>query len=247
MPVAAEPSACWLLVGNSRWHWARLSADGLQVTHQDPERACLALAAERPVAWAAVGRLPPAAALDPGRRVSIEAVPLETMPTWLGVDRALAGWQAWRQRRRTVLVADAGTALSLTLVDRGGRFIGGRLLAGCGLQLRALEAGTAGLRAPVLLEGGGLTGLGEAWPRQTADAMAVGVVLGLAAAVAAALREALDQHGDCSLVLTGGDGELLRPWLVRQLEGSGAGIDLSADLALRALVELRPAASWSGP
>jgi type III pantothenate kinase len=247
MPAAADPAPCWLLVGNSRWHWARLTTTGLEVSHHEPERASVALAVQSPVAWAAVGRLPSAAGLDPDRRVCIDAVPLEATPAWLGVDRALAGWLAWRQRRRTVLVADAGTALSLTLVDRGGCFIGGRLLAGCGLQLRALEAGTAGLSAPVLPQCGGLADLSEAWPRQTADAMTVGVVHGLAAAVAAALQEALDQHEDCCLVLTGGDAELLRPWLVRQLEGSGAGIELSADLALRALVELRPAAGRSGP
>jgi type III pantothenate kinase len=62
------------------------------------------------------------------------------------VDRALAGWGAWRLGGGApVLVADAGTALSLTRVDGDGRFAGGRLLAGVGLQLRSLHRATAAL------------------------------------------------------------------------------------------------------
>ena len=44
------------------------------------------------------------------------------MPRW-----ALAGWQAWRRRGGAVLVADAGTGVSLSRVDRSGAFAGGRL------------------------------------------------------------------------------------------------------------------------
>jgi type III pantothenate kinase len=44
-----------------------------------------------------------------------------------------------------LLVVDAGTVLSLNRIDRSGRFIGGRLLAGLTLQWQAMAAGTAGL------------------------------------------------------------------------------------------------------
>jgi pantothenate kinase type III len=65
-------------------------------------------------------------------RLRVEDVPLAGAPSWLGIDRALAGWEAWRQTGGPVLVVDAGTVLSLTRVDGEGRFQGGRLMAGAG-------------------------------------------------------------------------------------------------------------------
>ena len=59
------------------------------------------------------------------QRVLTSDVPLAQLPPALGVDRALAAWAAWQQQRQPVLVADAGTALSLTLVDAAGCFQGG--------------------------------------------------------------------------------------------------------------------------
>jgi type III pantothenate kinase len=97
------------------------------------------------------------------------------------------GWQAWRiaGAASAVLVADAGTVLSLTRVDRRGRFVGGRLLAGAALQLRALSAGTANLPLPH----GQLILDPDPWPQATMAAMGVGVLRGLAAALNAAASE----------------------------------------------------------
>jgi hypothetical protein len=109
------------------------------------------------------------------------------LPPWLGVDRALVGWQAWRSAAAgsAVLVADAGTVLSLTCVDRCGRFVGGRLMAGAALQLRALNAGTANLPPPA----GQLVLDPDPWPQATVAAMQAGVLRGLAAALNAAAEE----------------------------------------------------------
>jgi type III pantothenate kinase len=224
--------ARWLLIGNSRWHWACLEQGVWQGWSELPPDCLTGLpsvsVAEAPLAWAAVGPVPLEAPLDPARRLALADVPLRSMPPWLGIDRALAAWQAHQLSGTAVLVADAGTALSLTRVSAGGTFAGGRLLAGAGLQMRALAAGTSAL-PPVA----GPTQLpAAAWPEATAEAMAAGVLRGLAAAVDQAWQEARGDDPHCRLWLTGGDGPVLAPLL---------GVTPEPLLALQALASLRPA------
>ena len=176
-------------------------------------------------AWAAVGPVPTGAGLDPGGRLGLEHIPLLQVPPWLGVDRALVGWRAWRLSGSPVLVADAGTALSLTLVDGGGAFQGGRIQAGRALQLRALASHTELLPLPLHSAGDDP----PPWPRQTAAAMERGVRAGLVAAVAEAWRELRQIEPRCRLWITGGDGA----WLAAAL-----GQPCHPNLALEALAEL---------
>ena len=221
----------WLLIGNSRWHWAEGELGCLR-TWSDPAGVG---EFEGLVAWAAVGPVPASAPLPLERRLHLKDVPLLEQPGWLGVDRALVGWRAWCLASGPVLVADGGTALSLTLVTSDGRFGGGRLLAGAALQLRALAAETAGLPAldpPLDLPP-------DLWPHSTSEAMAAGVLRGLAAALDAAGRDALSSCPGCSFWLTGGDGPLLKP-LLQQLLVSAMPLQLAPDLALEALAALRP-------
>jgi len=231
-----------LLVGNSRWHWAQRQPNGLRVWHETgppvgsgPEQW------HDLEAWACVGRLSAALALPQERRIGLAQVPLQQLPPWLGVDRALVGWRAWRCQAQAVLVAHAGTCLSLTCVDRQGRFLGGRLSAGLALQLRSLGLATAEL--PDLPEP--LTELSRAaalhsspsasdWPVETTDAMVQGCLRACAAAVAQAWRERCSDGGPWALWLTGGDATLLEPLLRQQCLASV----LAPDLALEALAEL---------
>ena len=262
---------CWLLIGNSRWHWAYQAATGIREYVDESPAAGLARlqawADRQLLGWAAVGPVPPQAGLDPSRRLSLQEVPLAGLPPWLGVDRALVGWQAWRSASAgsAVLVADAGTVLSLTCVDRRGRFVGGRLMAGAGLQLRALNAGTASLPPPP----GRLVLDPDPWPQTTVAAMQAGVLRGLAAALNAAAEEraftptdsdvrnsdkGADKGADkcvtkgadkCvdewSLWLTGGDGPLLAPLLKAPRRSWRLASNLALDaLASLTLVSLRP-------
>ena len=194
-----------LLVGNSRWHWAERSPSGLRCWDSPPPDPDEAWSAPPLRAWAAVGALPAALALPEAQRMRLEQVPLAEAPAWLGIDRALAGWWAWRQQQGAVLVADAGTSLSLTLVDEKGRFAGGRLSAGLALQLRSLHQRTAQLP----LTQPDAENL-PPWPRETAAAMEVGCLQAMVGAV----NQAMEQLEDgCTLWLTGGDAQLLAPWL----------------------------------
>ncbi len=254
----------WLLIGNSRWHWAEtLEGEAIGAApsvglvlrhwHQPPpvvgDRSPLATGPQVTglVAWAAAGAVDPAWNLPEPLRFGLEQIPLAELPPWLGIDRALAGWGAWWREQAldpgaSVLVADAGTALSLTRVDGDGHFRGGRLMAGFGLQLRALAAGTAALPA-VSLEALGPEPweLGsEPWPAATTAAMVSGVGRGLAAALLAACQELSGSGEPTALWLTGGDGPALLPWLA----SSPLPVRHDPTLVLEALVEL---SSGPGP
>lgn len=217
------------MIGNSRWHWAAPGPSGLVVWHGPPE----AQVPDGLLAWAAVGPMAGAAGLADAQRLRSEQVPLAGTPAWIGVDRALAAWEAAAARPgEALLVADAGTVLSLTRVDATGCFAGGRLLAGAGLQLRAMAAAAALLPDPVSTSD-------EAWPAATEAAMVSGVQRGLAAAVVAAAREAAATP--LHLWLTGGDGAALLPWIGPALRGTTVRLHHDPDLCLRAMARLRPA------
>ena len=223
----------WLLIGNSRWHWAALAPDqSLQLWHTSAA-AGLKQLQQAPEAWAAVGPVPKDLERWQPQRLLTSDVPLANLPPTLGVDRALAAWGAWQQCRQPVLVADAGTALSLTLVDAAGCFLGGRLMAGGRLQLQALHQGTADLPQLEPVEAAGLL-----WATQTSEAMASGVARGLAAAIALAFHDRPQPPWPWQLWLTGGDAPVLMPLLQAQ----GLQPHHDEDLALAALVALsRPA------
>jgi len=248
-----------LLIGNTHWHWGRRepASDpdelaGLRCWSTRPPQRLEPADRDLLVAWAAVGPLPPELALPLRHRCTLDAVPLLGMPDWLGIDRALAGWGAWqRQQARlapqerlggggqsdgpsgAVLVADAGTALSLTRVAGSGAFAGGRLLAGAGLQLAALAGATALLPQQRLPDPAMPLDL---WPSVTGAAMASGCLWGLAHAIAGACRQH-DPEPPPGLWLTGGDGPRLAP-LLQEL---GQPFELVPDLALEALDALSAA------
>ena len=206
---------------------------------------------EEILAWAAVGPVPEShgTVLPPGRRVQTTDVPLAGRPPWLGVDRALVAWEAWQRQQADgpapVLVADAGTVLSLTLVSEHGRFLGGRLLAGAGLQWRAMASGTVLLPALPSGMGAGADPL-DSWPQTTAAAMEIGVLQGLAAAVALAAGELRQGHSHgppghsqdwqgmaaLRVWLCGGDGPRLAPLL----RGAGVAVIEAPHLAMEALI-----------
>ena len=150
--------------------------------------------------------------------------------------------------RAAVLGANDGLVSNMSLVmgvagatsgDQGVLLAGlAGLLAGAGLQLRAMGEGTAALPGDRLAWGDGSRS-SEAWPRATAEAMAAGVLRGLAAAIEAAHGEACRLVPGCRLVLTGGDGPALLPLLHRPALASGP-IEHWPDLGLEALAQLRP-------
>ncbi len=130
-------------------------------------------------------------------------------PNRLGVDRWVAMIGARHRvlaqgRPRPVLVVMVGTAVTVDAVDAAGHFLGGLILPGFGLMLRALEMGTAGLKAP--------TGEAVDFPTNTSDALMSGGADALAGAVERMHRKLCRRTGEePALVMSGGAAVKLAP------------------------------------
>jgi type III pantothenate kinase len=132
-------------------------------------------------------------------------------PNRLGVDR----WAALIGARhrvlsqggpRPALVVMVGTCVTVDALDSSGRFLGGLILPGFGLMLRALEMGTAGLKAP--------TGEVVDFPTNTSDALMSGGADAIAGAVERMHRKLLARTGESpALIMTGGAAVKLGPIL----------------------------------
>jgi type III pantothenate kinase len=131
-------------------------------------------------------------------------------PTRLGADRwaALAGarWHVLdRGIERPALVVMVGTAVTVDSLDAQGRFLGGLILPGFGLMLRALEQGTAGLRVP--------TGEVVDFPTNTSDALMSGGAHALAGAIERIHRRLVARSGGVEplCLMTGGAAVKMAP------------------------------------
>ncbi len=216
-----------LAIGNSRLHWAWFRNNCLQQTFHTPHPNSSVL----PQDWAAWQRLCPflqqehlypelwMASVVPAQTqlwqhypdaVILERshIPLPgTYPT-LGLDRALAFWSAGMLYGWPVLVIDGGTALTLTGADAEGRFVGGAILPGLGLQLRSLQQNTAALplvELPIQLP--------DLWATDTQTAMQSGVVYGAIAALTHRLEQWRSIYPESHLAITGGDTAALSDYL----------------------------------
>ena len=126
-------------------------------------------------------------------------------PERLGVDRFLALLAA-HARGGGALVVSVGTALTLDLVDAGGRHHGGRIAPSPALMREALHA-----RAPQLPARGG--GYAE-FASDTADALASGCEGAALALIERTAVQARDLLGDApALLLHGGGAAALLPYL----------------------------------
>ena len=221
-------------IGNTRLKWAlydvprpgaRLLAHGAQFLENIEKLAEGDWAALAPPRWV-VGC---AVAADAVRRRVEEQLDLwDVTPRWvvpspaeagltngydhparLGADRWVAMIGA-RQRlladagARPCVVVMVGTAVTVEAIDAEGRFLGGIILPGHGIMLRALESGTAGLHVP--------TGEVRDFPTNTSDALTSGGTFAIAGAVQR-MADNLRRHcgEDPVVYMTGGAGWKMAP------------------------------------
>ncbi len=123
----------------------------------------------------------------------------------LGEDRLISAWWAYKELKKPVLLINAGTFLTIDVVNEEG-FQGGFILPGLHALLAPL-AGGAQLFTPPLSIAGALV-RGEALPQQTEDALQ-GVVL----AVLALVQRLCLRWNVQETLLTGGSAEALAPAL----------------------------------
>lgn len=130
-------------------------------------------------------------------------------PTRLGADRWVAMIGA-RHRMlgtgpaRPMVVVMIGTAVTVEAIDAGGKFLGGLILPGHGIMLRALESGTAGLHVP--------TGEVREFPTNTSDALTSGGTYAIAGAVERMVQHVRSHCGaEPACYMTGGAGWKMAP------------------------------------
>jgi type III pantothenate kinase len=137
-------------------------------------------------------------------------------PSRLGADRwvAMVGARHHMLRRgaaRPILLVMVGTAVTVEAIDAQGRFLGGLILPGHGIMLRALEAGTAGLHVP--------TGEVRDFPTNTSDALTSGGTFAIAGACERMYQHLKARSGAEPLCLmTGGAGWKVLPSMGRPYE-----------------------------
>lgn len=137
-------------------------------------------------------------------------------PSRLGADRWVAMIGArhqilTRERARPLVVVMVGTAVTVECVDAKGRFLGGLILPGHGIMLRALESGTAGLHVP--------TGEVRIFPTNTSDALTSGGTYAIAGAVERMVQHVLQHCGEApACIMTGGAGWKMAPSMTRPFE-----------------------------
>jgi type III pantothenate kinase len=137
-------------------------------------------------------------------------------PTRLGADRWVAMVGA-RQRMlaqgqaRPLVVVMVGTAVTVEAIDQHGKFLGGFILPGHGIMLRALESGTAGLHVP--------TGEVRMFPTNTSDALTSGGTYAIAGACERMVQHLRNHTGmEPKCVMTGGAGWKMAPSMSIEFE-----------------------------
>jgi type III pantothenate kinase len=137
-------------------------------------------------------------------------------PTRLGADRwaAMVGakWHVQQRMKQhpqaaaPIIVVMIGTAVTVEAIDVQGAFLGGLIIPGHGIMLKALESGTAGLRVP--------TGEVRDFPLNTSDALTSGGTFAITGAIEAMHRRLHAHTGASPVVLmTGGAGWKVSPHL----------------------------------
>lgn len=137
-------------------------------------------------------------------------------PARLGADRwvAVIGARHRLLRRgitKPCVVVMVGTAVTVEALDASGKFLGGVILPGHGIMLRALESGTAGLHVP--------TGEVCDFPTNTSDALTSGGTFAIAGAVQRMVDIVTGRCGEVPVcIMTGGAGWKMVPSMSVEVE-----------------------------
>ncbi len=158
-------------------------------------------------------------------------------PWRLGADRWVAAVGGYRvAKRRSVVVVDAGTALTIDVVARDGSHRGGIIIPGPRMMIDALLDRTQGIRARAAGIGSKSrrAAAGLNMGRNTRDAVDIGAALAAAALIDRVVADArVSLRARPALLMTGGAAPTIMPYL----QSRAAYVP---DLVLRGLAEFAP-------
>ena len=145
----------FLLVGNSRLHWANYSENQSKFFHTKREQKFPENIDVNKLIWASVGKLPNFS-LKEENEIKTKNIQLSNLPDHFGIDRALACLAALKTienpLKKDLLIADFGTILSITKLNSNGSILGGQLIPGFLTQLKSMEQNTKNLKVPKKFE-----------------------------------------------------------------------------------------------
>ena len=201
----------FLLVGNSRLHWAKYSKKQSKFFHTKKDEKVPENIDLDQLIWASVGKLPNFL-LKTENEIKTKDIHLSNLPDYFGIDRALACLAALKiienPLKKDFLIADFGTILSITKLNSNGFIIGGQLIPGFLTQLKSMEQNTTNLTVPkkydIPIKDFLIT---------TEEAILKGVINSLTGVI----NNLFNPENDI-LVICGGDSELLTKSLKTQKE-----------------------------
>ena len=139
-----------------------------------------------------------------GKEIDLPVKLLTREPEKTGVDRVLNIAAAYEQMGKACVVVDAGTAVTVDLCNDQGEFLGGAILPGAALQLRAMSEHTAALPKVELVNPT------EPIGTSTASAMQLGVFHGIRGTVRELVENYATELGNWpDIIATGGDAAVL--------------------------------------
>ena len=141
----------FLLVGNSRLHWAEYVESEYKFFHTNKNDALPENINLDRIIWASVGEYPKFI-LKKENEIKTKDIRLSNLPDFFGIDRALACLAALKiienPLKKNLLIADFGTILSITKLNPNGAILGGQLIPGFLTQLKSMEQNTKNLKIP---------------------------------------------------------------------------------------------------
>ena len=203
-------------IGNSRTKWALAGDDGkltefevcmnaniassnLSAAAQKADKALIANVADEAMAQQITQSLRPLEAnfLTPSAQAcGVTNGYAETAK--LGADRWAALVAAWQRTKHATVVVNAGTAITIDVLDEKGSFLGGSIMPGLRLMHESLSGNAARLKLS--------EGIAQNFPNNTQDAMATGSLNAVAGAIGIMLKRLEKQCGWLpKLIISGGD------------------------------------------
>lgn len=146
----------------------------------------------------------------------------------LGADRWAALVAAWQRTKHATVVVNAGTAITIDVLDEKGAFLGGSIMPGLRLMHESLGNNAAQLNVE--------EGVSQNFPNNTQDAITTGSLNAVAGAIGIMLKRLEKQCGWLpKLILSGGDANKIADALKLNLKQ----VIIMENLVLQGLVLLK--------
>ena len=199
----------YLLIGNSRFHWAAKIGNQYKFTHSPIGNLIPNEIKTENLLWASVGSHQ-TNFLKKENQLKIEDINLKNFPKYFGIDRALGSFAALKNTynpdKKNIIIADFGTILSITKINEKGELIGGQLIPGFLTQLKSMVSNTKALKMPKMINNHA-----DNFLIDTQEAMVKGVKNSLIGAINLAFNPTKD-----ILIICGGDTEIMKPNFLEQ-------------------------------